>query len=297
MAATDTAAAAAAAADLAIERLEPADAEGLAPLAHAAGWNQIAADWRLMLSLGAGFGIRSPDRQWIGSALTLPLGASISWIGMVLVTKPARSRGLGTRLLSRCIAEVEASGKTAGLDATELGRPIYLPLGFRDVYPLSRWHAGRGARQAVPPPAGISIRAATPEDLPRLDVYDSPRSGFARAAILADLIARAPELARVAERADGSLAGYTLGRDGYRALHVGPVVAEDEAIGLALLSSAMAGTDQPLIADVPDCHRGIRGWLEAQGATAPRGFMRMVRGSARIDDAERIFALAGPELA
>ncbi len=293
MAATDAAAGHA----VQIERLQPGDAEGLCPLSIEAGWNQVAADWRLMLSLGQGYGVRGADGQWIASALALPLAPAIAWLSMVLVTQPERGQGLGTRLLSRCIAEVEASGKTAGLDATELGRPIYLPLGFRDVYPLSRWHAGRGARQAVPPPAGISIRAATPEDLPRLDVYDSPRSGFARAAILADLIARAPELARVAERADGSLAGYTLGRDGSRALPVGPVVAEDEAIGLALLSSAMAGTDQPLIADVPDCHRGIRGWLEAQGATAPRGFMRMVRGSARIDDAERIFALAGPELA
>ena len=35
-----------------------------------------------------------------------------------------------------------------------------------------------------------------------------------------------------------------------------------------------------------------------QGASAPRGFMRMLRGSgARIDDGAHIFALAGPELA
>ena len=62
--------------------------------------------------------------------------------------------------------------------------------------------------------------------------------------ILAHLLTRAPALARIAERADGTLAGFALGRDGYRAWHVGPVVAEDEAIGLALLGAAFAATNR-----------------------------------------------------
>jgi GNAT superfamily N-acetyltransferase len=289
---------AAAAAAWRIERLHPRDAEGLCPLSIEAGWNQVAADWRLMLDLGWGYGVRGANAKWIASALALPLGPAISWISMLLVTQPARSHGLGTYLLSRCIAEVEASGVAAGLDATELGRPIYLPLGFRDVYPLSRWHAPPGFRHAVAPPDGIVVRAATPGDLQRICAYDRSRSGFARSPIVAHLLTRAPGLARIAERADGTLAGYALGRDGYRALHVGPVVAEDEATGLALLSSALAGADKPVIADVPQRHDIIRRWLAQQGASAPRSFMRMLRGgSTRIDDGAHVFALAGPELA
>jgi GNAT superfamily N-acetyltransferase len=282
-----------------IERLQPADAEGLCPLSIEAGWNQVAADWRLMLGLGQGFGVRGANGQWIASALALPLGPAISWLSMVLVTKLERGQGLGTRLLSRCIAEVEEIGAAAGLDATEFGRPIYLPLGFRDAYPLSRWHVGPGTRRAVAAPHGIVVRAATPNDLLRIVEFDPPRSGFERAAILANLLARAPALARVAEREGGTLAGYALGRDGYRAQHVGPVVAEDEAIGLALLSSALAVTNQSAIADIPDRHECIRRWLAQQGAFAPRGYVRMLLGDStpRIDDGARVFALAGPELA
>ena len=209
-----------------IERLQPGDAEGLCPLSIEAGWNQVAADWRLMLTVGQGFGVRGANGQWIASALALPLGPAISWLSMVLVTKLERGQGLGTRLLSRCLAEVEETDAAAGLDASELGRPIYLPLGFRDVYPLSRWHVPQGVRHPMSPPRGIVVRAAMPDDLPRIAEFDSPRSGFERAAILADLLARAPALARVAEGADGTLTGYSLGRDGYRAWHVGPVVAE-----------------------------------------------------------------------
>src|ERR1700674_4262341 len=103
MAATETAAGAAS--TWPIERLQPDDAEGLYPLSIEAGWNQVAADWRLMLSLGLGYGVRGANGEWIASALALPLGPAISWISMVLVTELERGQGLGTRLLSRCIAE------------------------------------------------------------------------------------------------------------------------------------------------------------------------------------------------
>jgi hypothetical protein len=105
-------------------------------------------------------------------------------------------------------------------------------------------------------------------------------------------------LAHVAERADGGFAGYALGRNGHSAMHIGPVMADDAAIGLALLSGAMASTRERVILDVPDRHRAITEWLTTQGATAPRAFMRMLRGHCpAIEDAVKVFALAGPELA
>jgi hypothetical protein len=262
-----------------------------------AGWNQVAADWRLMLTLGRGYGIADADGRWIASALALPLGPTVCWLSMVLVTRPMRGRGLGTRLLRRCIGEAEASGATAGLDATELGRPIYLPLGFCDFYSLSRWHAPLGVRHALSPPAGIAIRTAVADDLARITSFDAARTGLARAPILSHLLARAGEQAKIAEREAGTLAGFALARDGRHAMQVGPIVAEDPAVGLALLSHALAASGAPVIADIPDRHTAIRGWLREQGASTPRSFMRMLRGSARFDDGASTFALAGPELA
>ena len=289
-------AAAAATGSWLIERVQPTDAEHLCPLSLEAGWNQVAADWRLMLTLGRGYGVRTPDGKWIASALVLPLGPAVCWLSMVLVTQSMRGQGLGTGLLRRSIAEVEASGAAAGLDATELGRPIYLPLGFRDVYALSRWHVPRGARQLLPPPAGIAIGPATADDLEHICRCDASRTGLARAPVLSHLFVRAQGLARIARR-EGAIVGFCLARDGRVATQVGPIVAEDEAIGLALLSHALAATDQPVIADIPDRHDQLRRWLAQQGAFAPRSFVRMLRGDARLDDGARTFALAGPELA
>jgi GNAT superfamily N-acetyltransferase len=279
-----------------IEHLQPADAELLCPLSMEAGWNQVASDWRLMLMQGRGFGVRAADGKWIASALVFPLGPAVCWLSMVLVTQPMRGQGLGTRLLKRSIAEVEASGAAAGLDATELGRPIYLPLGFRDVYSLSRWHVPLGARQPLPPPAGIAIGPATAEDLERICRCDASRTGLARAPVLSNLFARTQGLARIARRGDEAV-GFCLARDGRFATQLGPVVAEDEPTGLALLSHALAASVEPVIADIPDRHTQLRRWLAEQGAFAPRSFVRMLRGDARLDDGAHTFALAGPELA
>ena len=114
--------------------------EAVWPLSIEAGWNQNVADWRFMLGAGRGFGCTGPDGKWQASSLVLPLGQKLAWISMVLVTKERRRGGLGTGLLKRCIDEVRSAGAVAGLDATEQGRPIYLPLGFRDLYRISRWH-------------------------------------------------------------------------------------------------------------------------------------------------------------
>jgi GNAT superfamily N-acetyltransferase len=286
------------AATLQIETLVPHHAEAVAHLSVEAGWNQVAADWRLMIERGRAFGVRAPSGQWIATALVLPLGPAISWISMVLVTAPARRQGLGTRLLARCLDEIANSGVVAGLDATEFGRPVYLPLGFRDVYPLSRWRLEPGTRGRIDPPKGIRIRPGAAQDLPSIIACDEARSGFNRGPVLEHLLSRAPSVAHVAERADGALAGYALGRNGHAALHIGPIVADDEAIAVALLASAVSDSDQRVILDVPDRHRQLRDWLAAQGGIAPRAFMRMLQGTfPPVEDATHVFALAGPELA
>src|SRR5262249_1677134 len=124
--------------ELDITAIDVGECEAVWPLSIEAGWNQNIADWRFMLGNGRGFGLGGRDGRWEAGSLVLPLGVKLAWISMVLVTKARRRGGVGTGLLKRCIAEVQASGAVAGLDATEQGRPIYLPLGFRDLYKISR---------------------------------------------------------------------------------------------------------------------------------------------------------------
>jgi hypothetical protein len=250
-----------------------------------------------MLGAGRGFGCTGPDGKWQASSLVLPLGQTLAWISMVLVTKDRRRSGLGTQLLKHCIEEVRSAGAVAGLDATELGRPIYLPLGFRDLYGISRWHFDQVQRTAVAPLAGVTLRSIIVADLPRLALYDRPLTGMERPSILAHLALRQPGRAWIAEDAARKVVGFALGREGRVATSLGPVIADSEAIALALIARSALSAPGPFIIDVPMAHRALQSWLEAQGATTPRGYMRMTLGQAkRLDDPSHVFALAGPEL-
>jgi hypothetical protein len=118
-----------------------------------------------------------------------------------------------------------------------------------------------------------------------------------RGAILVHLQSRAPYLAFVAEAGD-EIVGFVLGREGRIAHHLGPIVAENEEIALALAAQAGIAASPPFIVDASDRHGGMRRWLEASGAVSPRGFTRMVLGEAPgLADDARIFAICGPELA
>src|SRR5471030_3371576 len=102
-----------------IESIGPDEADAVWPLSIEAGWNQNVADWRFMLGAGRGFGLRNASGVWEASSLVLPLGQSLAWISMVLVTKTRRRGGVGTGLLRRCIEEVRVNDAVAGLDATD----------------------------------------------------------------------------------------------------------------------------------------------------------------------------------
>jgi GNAT superfamily N-acetyltransferase len=278
------------------EPLTPADAEATLPLSAEAGWNQTAADWGFMLGEGRGIGVRDGSGRWIGSALALPLGARLSWISMVLVARDARRRGLGTRLLRRTIETVREAGRVAGLDATELGRPVYLRLGFRDLYTVSRLRL-EAPVPAEAAPLACTIRPLMPAELPGIVAFDAPRSGMQRSHVLAHLLGEAPEHALIAE-ADGRVVGFVLRRPGRTAFQVGPVIADAEAVALALVSAVLRRLGGPVMIDVPDAHLGLRAWLERAGAVRERGFTRMTLGvpPAGLRSPAAVFALAGPEL-
>jgi GNAT superfamily N-acetyltransferase len=276
--------------------LGPNEAEAVMPLSAAAGWNQLSADWRFMLSVGWGAGVRDAEGRWIGTGLMLPLGRRIAWISMVLVDAAHRRGGIGGALLERCFEQAEQQKSIAGLDATEFGRPVYLRYGFQDVYALRRWRLGRLPDGCLPC-RDLSIATINKSDLDEVSGYDRPRSGLERDHVLAHLMQRQPQLAFAARRGD-SLAGYALARDGRLATQIGPVVADSVETAGALIATAMHAGAPPYMLDVPDAHAELTGWLERQGATAPRGFMRMLRGEHPPIASERhVFALAGPELA
>ena len=68
--------------DAQIDVLGEDDLEWALALSEEAGWNQVAADWLLMLRLGSGFAVRDGGRV-VATSLALPYPPAFGWVSMV----------------------------------------------------------------------------------------------------------------------------------------------------------------------------------------------------------------------
>jgi GNAT superfamily N-acetyltransferase len=281
-----------------IGTLAPEELGDAAALVREAGWNQVAADWRIFLELGTVYAVRTGAGRVIATAATLPYGGRFAWISMVLVAGEYRRRGLASRLMGRCIEELTAAGLVPVLDATAAGRAVYGALGFKDAWGFHRLARGEASGNAsgLPAPAGVVIQPIDAAVQAELGRYDAAVFGADRSGVLARLRGRVPAAELVARRG-GQVCGLLLGRDGRSATQVGPLVADDAAIAQALLARGLAAIKGPVYIDLAEAHQGLRAWLEGLGFAAQRPFTRMLhRRSLSFDDTARTFAVAGPEL-
>jgi hypothetical protein len=200
---------------------------------------------------------------------------------MVLVHPDHRRLGLGTALLRRAIDHLQACG-TAGikLDATPMGRKVYVPLGFRDEYEVKRWEgstpaacASRFARRVVP----FDVKADAGL-LERVADFDAAAFGVRRFGVLAALGGRTRGLCFVAGDGPG-VDGYLIAREGREAIQLGPWVARDGPTAEALWEAfCRAAPGRRVFLDVPEPNSGRGALLDPFGFTVQRAFTRMYLG-------------------
>ena len=258
---------------------------GCLALSQAANWNQNAADWRLMLEIGRGYGLTLADGTLAATTITLPYSEQFAWVSMVLVLPEHRRKGYATQLLKRALADLEKEGRTPILDATPAGREVYRLEGFRDTWGFKRYVVKERFDSMV-----SGVRALRSADWPQIAALDLEAFGGDRVRLLQGLALRLPQAASVRER-NGEIVGFVLGRDGREANQIGPLVARDAASGRALLASALAHVEPPVYVDLVDRE------APSPGFAFQRPFTRMMRGAARTPgDASLVYCPAGPEL-
>jgi ribosomal protein S18 acetylase RimI-like enzyme len=273
--------------------LTGSDIDDAQALVAEAGWNQTPADWHIFLKLGQALSARTHDGTLVGTAATLPYAGGFGWISMVLVAKAWRRRGIGTRLLNRCVELLRELTSIPMLDATPAGREVYRHLGFRDLWPITRWRraaAVDSGREAT------NVRMLEDRDAAQVVSLDTATFGTSRENLLQYLRDRSLEFACAADT-NGQVRGFLLGRNGRTATHFGPIVAEDEHTAAALVDFAGRRVGLPVMLDVPDQHDGFAQWLENHGFVRDRPLMRMILSSDHsFGDPRRMIAIAGPEL-
>jgi GNAT superfamily N-acetyltransferase len=279
--------------------LTPSELADADALVREARWNQMAADWRVFVAHGHLYTAQTGTGRVVATTATLPFGGRFAWISMVLVTGEYRRRGLATQLLRLAMADLAVDRLVPVLDATPDGSPVYRKLGFQDCWGFQR--LVRQERRPAPPvitsdaAPDLAIRSITDADWRALCAYDAAAFGAERTAVLNGLRGRLPPAELIAER-NGHVVGFSLGRDGGLASHIGPLIADDDAVAGALAGCALDAIEGRVFIDLADAKTEMRTVLDACGFAVARPFTRMAFGSsARFDDAARTFAVAGPE--
>lgn len=268
--------------------LQPWHLPGALELSAEAGWNQVGADWLLMIEHGHAIGVEAEGGPLVATGLALPFGDDLAWISMVLVTAQYRRKGLANRLVSDCLAWLEARGLQAVLDATAAGAEVYRPLGFETVRRITRWqHPGDATM------VGGAVRDMTMADMAWAAPLDEAVFGAQRSFVLANLLQRVDALCLCGVDEDS----FVLSRVGRNATQIGPLTAADADQAIGLLDAMLARIVGPAFIDAYDDQADIASHLESLGFLRQRGFERMVRGrNKQFGDPARSFAAAGPEL-
>jgi GNAT superfamily N-acetyltransferase len=278
--------------DVFVREMTPDDVEAGLRLSRAAGWNQTTEDWRFLVRANPGrFVVAERDSAVVGTGGASGYGKRLAWVCMILVDAAARGQGIGGRIVT-AVLERLGDVQAVGLDATPSGKPVYERLGFVAASGLARFGGKVNASSA----AGVETRPIAAADLDTILALDPEAFGADRSCALRWAHARSPALAWCVTQ-HGAIVGYCFGRDGERATHIGPVVAQDVAGARALIARAAAAAPGEIILDVPTA---IPGWTHAlaeMGLREQRPFTRMYKAGARRPGyPELVFAAFGPEL-
>ena len=172
-----------------VDRFLSADLDAGLRLSTQAGWNQPAADWKRVLEFSPdGLFAGRLDGRVVATASVAAFGKEAAWIGLILVDEALRGQGYGAAMFSAAIERArELTGDAVGLDASGLGRPVYLKKGFVDVAPIDRWSGV--LRETSPSPA---LDPLTPSTVDALATLDRNACGADRSRLLRRMIEDRP---------------------------------------------------------------------------------------------------------
>ncbi len=278
-----------------IRPMKLADMPSLMRLKNAEGWNQTEEDWSMFIGYDSSVNLVAVMGETIvGSVTAINYASAVVWIGMMLVDRNYRGRGISRHLLQQVLENMQFC-KSIKLDATPAGYPVYKKFGFMDELRLSRM-----THPSVAGIPGVShsfkVEAINSQIISEIFDYDQSVFGARREKLLSGLYRQAPELGWYIRDA-GGICGYSLGRKGTRFIQIGPVSASSGEGALALISAALGQVKgKACVLDLHNDKEEVGQWLHQAGFSAQREFIRMYLESNPLPGRiSRQFLICGPE--
>lgn len=279
-----------------IRKLKKQDIPEAMRLVYAEGWNQTENDWRILVGGEQNACVAAEtEGKLVGTATAINYNNDVAWIGMVLVDREYRGRGISKLLLSALMDKLETC-KSVKLDATPAGQKVYEKLGFNNEFMIYRLVRNPGPLGTIIPGGDVTPVLPVQDRLKEAVLFDEMVFGANRGVLLRTLADQYPELSGVIMEG-GKISGYSLGRVGSRYVQIGPVSAgSTEKAKKLVLSVLKLKSQQPVVVDVMDSKKYMLTWLESLGFAVQRPFTRMYLGENLFPGlTEKQFLICGPE--
>ena len=264
--------------DFILRSMELSDIGDAMKLSGAEGWNQTERDWkRLIENPGNICKAAELENKIIGTATTMNYSNRVAWIGMVLVDKEFRGKGVSKALLTHLFGELKDC-KSVKLDATSEGRKVYEKLDFRDEYSIVRMTNPSLKELSLAEDEEISPGPVQLKQLQQVIALDRLIFGADRTRLIESLVKEYPDKLRLLER-NNLVAGFALGRDGSKYHQIGPVMASSVMDAKMLIGGALKNlVNRQVVVDVLCDKKEMISWLNTLGFIEQRRFIRMYKG-------------------
>lgn len=241
-----------------VEIARPGDVEALAALRLAVGWHASRSLLRAVIDWDGGrvFIVRDPEAAGTTEGIVATTAATacdggVGVIGNVIVRADQQRKGLGRRVMTAALEWMRVRGvRSALLDATVEGRPLYLKLGFVPTGMSYYAHGSLGTirhGRLAEAADGMTATRLDASALGHIAALDRTAFGGDRLGLLARVLADPLSALYVARDKGGEPAGYAIVRPQEApsvGVRLGPWVARDRQAAAAALRAALA-------ADVP----------------------------------------------
>ena len=262
----------------------------LLKLSQEQAWTHTERDWKVMLATGQTYGhlLVEDRRQLLSCIHVTDYGASLATLGMLIVAKRHRKRGLATSLVNHVLGKHHQS--PMGLVAASQAQSFYPPFGFAStgehVVKLTRT-GGYSMDDETPTILDkfpLTTTSVSKHDAKRAIIFDRQATHLDRSHLLDELLSTSDRAFVVQnESQDGDdknapppILGYGLAKfqpasDNSHLLNVGPVVATDTLTALALCYRLTQHHEGPIRLDIFSSQQELIDYLKTALGFHPEG--------------------------
>jgi GNAT superfamily N-acetyltransferase len=280
-----------------IEVLSESNLESLIRMKEQFRWNQTDNDLKRLLRLNRHGNFAAYDgNRMIGTITTMLYGTELAWIGMMMVDRGYRRRGIAKSLLTRALEYLRRVGvDNIRLDATPEGLPLYETMGFVPESTIERWeYSAKSDLHGDAHPFEKMF-------LPAIMKLDKTAFGADRSMLLQSLLEESDPSSHsliCTSPSTKAIDGYAFARTGSNAYYIGPVVARNAESALSLLEGMLSQVrNQNVWFDFNKSFRFPADYFPRHGFVHQRNLTRMSLNAKPMNGSSQlVFAIAGPEL-